>query len=370
MKHDTSDKLTLYMIGHAPDAGYLKRLIDGVRPIIRGIAFVNTDETDTCRKVLEDSGIPFAYAKLTYSDRSRFNFSECRNMAMDLAEKSFGGWLVWLDCDDVIEHPELILSTMQANPGADCYALPYDVSPDFDNVWKMRIHRHQGFRWQRKIHEELIPKKKNPKIVLMKDIPVKHMPDKSKSNHDFHISLLEQEADQDPNALAYLAKEHFNRNRHAECLKWAGRVISEHPIESEVYQAQLTAGLCHIALENSQAALHIWHDAIKTDPTRREAYYYIAETLAQQGGESTRKALGYAAACNAQIDRRIPGQNRNVYFTAGYKLHALIMLEVGYIEQAHEIIHRCKDFDDEAKQITLKIESRLLDAAIKQRDAA
>ena len=369
MKQDTKDKLTLYMIGHAPDANYLRRLLAVMKPVIRGIAFVNTDATDDCRKVVEESGIPSAVRDVRYANRKDFNFSECRNMALDLAEDVFGGWLIWLDCDDLPDRPERILDAMKAHPGKDGYALPYDVGPQQDNIFKTRIHRHQGWRWVRKVHEELVPEKERPCITLFKDIVVKHAPDEGKSNHDFHVSLLEQDT-KDPNSMSYLMKEHFNQNRHREAIKWAHKVIANHPRDFEVYAAHVTAGICHAGLEDMDAAIDEWQRAIRVMPQRREAHYYIAEVYAGRGYEWMPKALAYVAACNAQIDTHMPGQNRNIYACAGYKLHAKILHVMGYQEEAHQVIHRAKEFDDEAKEIVREIENRLKKNAIEQRDAA
>ena len=49
--HSTRDKLTLYLIGHAPDAGYLKRLLEQVKPIIKHVCFVCTDDKPDCHEV-------------------------------------------------------------------------------------------------------------------------------------------------------------------------------------------------------------------------------------------------------------------------------------------------------------------------------
>lgn len=370
MKQDTNDKLTLYMIGHAPDAHYLRRLLDTIKPIVRGIAFVNTDDKADCRTVIEQSGIPHVVKTLTYHNRADFNFSECRNMAMDMAQDAFGGWLMWLDCDDMVDRPERILTTIQAYPGKDGYAFPYDVGAQQDNIFKTRIHRHSGWRWTRKVHEELVPENKEPLITLFRDIIVTHSPDEGKSNHDFHISLLEQDGDTDPNAMAYLMKEHFHQNRHQQAIEWAHKVIENHPRDIEVYAAHLTAGVCHAGLEDMETALDDWNKAIRVMPHRREAHYYIAEVYASRGYGWMEKALAYVASCNAQIDTHMPGQNRAIYACAGYKLHAKILQAMGYHEQAHEVIHRAKEFDDEAKDIARDIEARLRENAIERRDAA
>lgn len=366
VKPDTSDKLTLYVIGHAPDAKLLERLLAQLKPILRGVAFINTDKKQDCEQVLQASGIDYAIEQKTYANRKDFDFSECRNMALKLAAERFGGWLLWLDCDDTVSEPQKLIELMQKHRH-EAYALPYDVSESCGNILKVRVHKSDGWHWVNKVHEELRCDKDAPDVAALRDFTIKHEPGE-KSNHDFHIELLIQQPD-DPNHCAYIAKEFFNSNRYEESIKWAEKVIKIHPFEIEQYNCLIIAGVSyHRTQQNEQAEL-CFKQAAALLPQRREAYFYLAVLYGTKGGEWTAKGLGYAAACNAQIDFAQPGQNAAIYRSAGYKIHAQYLHKLGQLNQAHSVIQRAKDVDDEVKEMTLAIESDMKNRAIERRAA-
>ena len=113
-------------------------------------------------------------------------------MALEMALEN-DGWCFWLDCDDTIENPELILETME-NSDYDCYLMPYKINHLSGNLNKIRIHK-AGWKWVGKVHEEVVPQVEDQSKVrgfLIDQVPVVHAPDDGKSNHDFHISLLKE----------------------------------------------------------------------------------------------------------------------------------------------------------------------------------
>lgn len=358
-------KPSLYLIGHSPDALFLERLLSQVKPHIDGIAFVNTDDTDTCRNILEKSGIKYFYETQTFAERSQFDFSLCRNRALNLARKHFDGWLMWLDLDDTITGLDRLTGLMQQHQHA-AYALPYDVADTCDNVIKVRIHRGDKWKWIGRVHEELICEGEKPDVAVLRDVVVKHEP-KDKSNHDFHIELLKAEGDH-PNNQAYIAKEYFNTFRYAEAIEWAEKAIAHHPYETEQYNCLLIAGVSYHRTGNNEAAEHCFKQALHILPHRREAYFYLS-MLCSLDEKKQAQALGYAAACNAQIDTHEAGQNAVIYNSAGYLVHAELLLNSGRPNQAHNVICRAKWIDDEVRKLTLKIEEAMKQNAIARRAA-
>lgn len=365
----TSDKLILYLIGHDPDAHYLERLLAQVKPIVRFVSFVAAGEGVKCNEVLKRSGIAHKIAHYNVNKREDFNFSDARNLALQGCNAYDDEWLFWLDCDDSIEQPERILAQMRKHAGADAYGLPYDVSACQSNLFKIRIHKHD-WHWRNKVHEELVcsdPNKK-PNITVISDCPVKHAPDKGKSNHDFHIELLTKACQNSPNEYAYIAKEHFNMGRWEQALEWFKKVIAVHPIEQEVFNAHLHVGLCEYKLGQHDNALESLYEAVKVRPYRREPYFFLAEIMATLGSDWHKRGLGLISACNAQSDFREPGQNAAIYDCVGYKLHARYLMRDKRWQLAHQVMQRAKTLDDEAQQIILEIEAAMKDAAIEQRD--
>lgn len=359
------------MIGHKPDAHYLDRMLGQVKPIIQSVSFVVTDDSpfDFWETIFDKHGIPFYLSRCEFESREQFDFSEARNKALNRCTSRLDDWFLWLDCDDTIEYPERILEQMEAHPGADAYGLPYDVSANQSNLFKIRIHKRGEWRWQNKVHEELVPTGNDkPNLTVLSSCPVKHSPDEGKSNHEFHLSLLKDACKNAPNEYCYIAKESFNLGRWDEALEWFRKVLSIHPMEIEIFNAHLHVGLCHYKLNRPDEAMKSLHRAAQHRPWRREPYFFLATIQGELGADWNQNALANAACCNAQSDHKEPGQNSVIYDCAGYKMHAKLLQAMGHLNSAHAVAMRAKIIDDELQAIILEIEEGLKDKAIAERD--
>lgn len=347
------------MIGHSPDCKYLERLLTKIKPILNSISFVVTDDKDDCIDVIKKTGLQHSIQRKIFPSREEFNFSEVRNMALDMALE-YGGWCFWLDCDDVIENPEELLSQVKERDDKECFLLPYHVNAHQSNIQKVRIHK-DNFRWVGNVHEECMPiianKDKQVQGLLLDDIPVYHRPDDEKSNHDFHISLLKKNIETSEADYTYLAKEYFNTLRFEEALSYIQKAIALHSYPHEKYNLMMMLGQCFMRLNQSGKAIQAWQDGIHYNPYRREAYYYLAEHYGQVGGtENIYKGLGYISACNAQINRKEPLQNDLIYRNLGYLLHARYLQKTLHYKEALTILEKVKDKNEEYKIIKKELD--------------
>ena len=348
------------MVGHSPDADYLKRLIDQVKPIIKHICFVCTDKEQAIHKVLSDSGIPFDCSFRVFDNREDFDFSLVRNMARQMAT-AHSGWCIWLDCDDTIESPERILTSMEKIE-AEAYALPYHVNPTSDNLFKIRVHKADEWHWVNTVHEELLPINQNggqKQVTLFRDIPVVHAPNADKSNHDFHISLLKKQIKMSPNDYCYLAKEYYNKLDYEGAIPWIEKAIAIHDVSIEIYNLWIMLAISYGYVGDQNSMVDAFFSAIKERPHRREAYFYMAEYCGKKGGKHAVKGLAYITACNAQRDAREALQHSKVYDSAGWKLHARYLQKIGEWQAALDIIQNAKVKDDEYDQIVGECEQAL-----------
>lgn len=351
--HNTNEaKLVLYMIGHAPDAHYLERLLKSMKGAIDHLCFVNTDETDDCLRVIEASGIPFDYDVHTFPERGQFDFSLVRNKARIMAEQ-IGGWVMWLDCDDVIDNPERIKKSMASIAG-EAYAMPYRVGESVSNLFKIRLHKAGQWHWVNPVHEELVPKERRDEkreVMLFREIEVVHSPDEGKSNHDFHIDLLKQSIKMAPADYCYLAKEHFNKCDFEGAVPWIEKALAIHDVSIEIYNLWLLLAISHSNLGNEDQMIDALHSAIKERPHRREAYFYLSEYYGKKGGKLVEKGFAYIKACNAQEDKREALQHASVYQTNGHKLHARYLQTVKDFRAAIEMAQQIESPDKETEQI-------------------
>tara|TARA_S200002703_G_C3773034_1_gene237961 strand:+ start:112 stop:1287 length:1176 start_codon:yes stop_codon:yes gene_type:complete len=390
VKHNTNDStkdrienlnengLFLYMIGHAPDAHYLDRLLNQVGPILGGLSFVNTDDETDCFEVLKKhqsyNGLQFFYENYVFADRAKFDFSLVRNMALKNAQKTWPNqWYFWLDCDDTIEDPERIIDLLTKHPGGEAYGLPYNVGPRATNLFKVRIHRGEKWHWANKVHEELTQGPgEQSKVTVFRDVEVVHAPDDFKSNHDFHISLLLDSVKNAPNEIAYLGKEYFNKGDHESALPWLQKASALAANEFEAYNLQILTGISLFNTNSEDLAIEEFEKAKKNRPWRREAYFYLAEILGKQGGEKNLK-LGFANICsgNAQPDMQEPLQHGEVYISLGWKLQASYLKTFNRFAAAHEALQNIPQemWDEGTQSLFAEIEKGMKEQALKEREA-
>jgi len=353
VKVNSKDKITLSMIGHAPDAHYLERLLKQIKPITAQICFVNTDQKPDCHNVLKSSGIPFDYELMTFEKRNQFDFSKARNAARVMACK-YSNTALWLDCDDIIEDIYQIPNAISKHE-ADAFAIKYNVSVSNPEILKIRLHNPNEWIWTNKVHEEIVPIKgtlKEKKIMLVRSCMIHHSPGERESHSDFHIELLKEECKEAPNQICYIGKEYFNSYRFDEAIPWLNKSILTHSSPYEIYNAYMMLGICYLNIEKSKKALAVFHDGLAHSPGRKEAYFYIAEYYASLGKiENIQRALAYILSCNAQIDSSAHVQNEYVYKTLCWRLEARLHLNTKNYKKAIHAANQASNPDKEILKI-------------------
>jgi len=344
------------MIGHGPDAKYLARLLPQLDGIIDGFSFVNTDETNDCFNVIKahklEAKHKYAYYldDITWENRKDFDFSKARNLALKNAwnlivdNEIIEPFAMWLDCDDTIADPQKLLQAIIDNYNAAGLIFSYNVNAANANIRKIRLHRISGWQWINKVHEELrYTTQEKPELVVCPDVEIVHSPDDDKSNHEFHIELLKEGCRDAPNQYAYIGKEYFNRGNYEEALPWLLQTAQIHDWPNEKYIAWLYAG--YIALnhlkDNDRAEEYLFK-AVRAQPQRREAWFFLAQICVRIGDKRMREALAYISCCNAQIDEKQAMQNDLIYNRDCYLLHAEILLIYGLKKQAGQCLDKVK----------------------------
>jgi tetratricopeptide (TPR) repeat protein len=349
------------MIGHAPDASYLKRLLDQIKPIIGKVFFVNTDDKTDCEEVIKASGLPYQIENKTFESRNAFDFSLVRNMALDMAGASEFKWSIWFDCDDTLDDAERIIEQMNKVKGG-AFALPYDVNDRTGNLFKIRIVQPSEWKWVNKIHEELVPadsKQDKRQVILFKEIRVTHSPEATKSNHDFHIDLLKEKIKMSPSDYCYLAKEHFNKLDYEAAIGWCRKAIAIHDVSIEIYNLWLMLAISQSQLGNEDGMVESLMSAILERPHRREAYYFLAEYYGKKGGKFVERGFGFITACTAHEDRAEPLTHQVIYKLNSDKLHARYLQKLDRWQEAIECAKKVSEPDDEVRLILSECEQAI-----------
>src|SRR3990167_5109471 len=206
------DKLALCMIIKADneEAKELDRCLSVVAPHVDGIFLTITGENEECEKIAKKYNAivsHFTWIK-DFSAARNFNFAQVTN------DYEF---TIWLDCDDIIDHPEKIKEVLNlVDPRVDGVIVNYAYQLDkygrsVAAHWRMRIKRKgSDFIWKAKIHEDLLSDS-NAGVAKTYDFQVLHLAkpgrrnDSVKRNLEILLDEMNQQGDEpDPRLLYYL----------------------------------------------------------------------------------------------------------------------------------------------------------------------
>ena len=288
-------KICLYLIGHAPDAAYVKRLLDSASGSFDYVYYVDTTvvpdwmpgEPPTILELQDwarENSLETQVVHTRFSARDEdgvFDFSVARNRALDSAKETFtdAAWFYWLDLDDVLTpgSAERIRDAAETSD-AEIIGWPYIVATA-DGLLRDRMTRRDfPGRWRERCHEMIWFKREEHKAEVRRDISVKHQPFPGKQNHLSHIQLLQHDLKHTNRKYLYIGKEFFNIQRYGEALANLQIYLSlpdGNPIE--MYNAKLQVAKIHWITKNYTAMRSTLYEATDIEPGRREAFYYLAE---------------------------------------------------------------------------------------------
>jgi hypothetical protein len=180
------------------------------------------------------------------------DFSSARQAADDLAT---GEWVIWCDMDDEILGLDR-LREMAAGAGDDIGAFfcHYQYAQDGDGntvseLWRERLVRHDGTRWQGRLHEH--------KIIMRPVVQVDpsvarwvHHRDHTQRTGERNLRILEAWDRDEPGTariIQSIAMEYLGMERHAEAADTFARYLAC-PGEPPDRRAQSTRHMCVMLL--------------------------------------------------------------------------------------------------------------------------
>lgn len=199
---------------------YLGQCLTSVANYVDEIIIVDTGSKDATKKIAAHFG-----AKI-FDYKWDDDFAAARNFSFS---KATGEWVLWLDADDTVEHPEKLRSICQNAP-ATCGVvfLNYDYQVDDDGTvrvkqWRDRIIRNNGsITWKGRLHETPVEVRRVTKARSTEANIVHHAkPDRWQQSSDRNLRILEKQIvdekdNPDPRTMFYLASVYRERGRDDE----------------------------------------------------------------------------------------------------------------------------------------------------------
>jgi glycosyltransferase involved in cell wall biosynthesis len=239
------------------------------------------------------------------------DFAAARNMsfalAIDLPEPP--DWLMWMDCDDVLEEGmgEVIKAAV-----ADCkedwiladYWLPQHGKP----VPRERLFRRGTAGWVNGVHEKCVPISDNPeneslKVRVRRDIRITHDPLPGKTgSQERNMNILLWRDKETQHIKFYLHYENFLLSRREEAVKYGLEALRLHDLDG-VYRYEVLMNMALLA-EKNEHGQDMLKRAIKVCDHRREAWHLLS--LLQIDAKQFEEAIETAKHCLTLPAPKIP----------------------------------------------------------------
>jgi glycosyltransferase involved in cell wall biosynthesis/tetratricopeptide (TPR) repeat protein len=205
----------LIVKGTDDEAPHLKRCLENIKDHVDGI-FLNVNNPKGQVATPEILRLAHTHATSYITTDWHDNFAEARNA--NLAQVPDGyDWVIWLDTDDTIDHPEKISEVAEVSKNFDSIFVDYLYDrDDEDNPQTVhlvaRMFKNNGsHEWKGRIHETLI-ETRGVTQGATKDFIVIHHADEARTQASFkrNIDMLEMQLkdetdDPDPRTFYYLA---------------------------------------------------------------------------------------------------------------------------------------------------------------------
>lgn len=329
---------------------HLYTCLDSIMAHVDGIYLNINGENPTVPKELEEKLKPIPHGIITTTWNN--NFAEARNANLAQVPEEFD-WVIWLDTDDTVRHPEKIREVAEESKGYDCIYVDYEYDhDDHGNVTTThmvgRLFKNNGsHHWNPKtrIHETL-SETRSVSQGMTKDFTVVHHADGERTQESFqrNITMLEDQLKAereapDPRTFYYLASTYMDAgylddslhmfNKYLELSGWdqersvaltkMGRIYSE---KGDNTEARKMFAWAHgedphnpeprVELASLEVAQGQWQKAIQwltevekldthqttleTNPltTTFRTYMLLAESYLNCGGEKIELAEKYA----------------------------------------------------------------------------
>ncbi len=258
----------------------LARCLQSIRDGVDEIVVVDTGSTDATKTIAAAHGA--RVVDWAWQD----DFAAARQHAFDLAT---GGWVMWLDADDVVAGADRIRPLLESAPsnviGFYCqYVLARNERRVPTHVsWRERCVRSGSFRWAGRVHEVLVATGAGAIIktdqVVVDHLPVSNHGDQTRRN----LRILEDEVASrgdapEPRLLFYLGREYADSGDTTRAIETLQRYVTIGTWADERYLAQVQIGDLFRRHGKYSDALDAYLAALKIHPQWPDAYFGLAAT--------------------------------------------------------------------------------------------
>lgn len=281
-------KFSLAMIckGDKEEATHLERALRSVDGVF--------DETIIVANARKVKDIPNIFGRLAKQHKAKLikaewheDFSEMRNLSFN---ECTGDIIFWMDADDVISNPKKLREVAEKMPDwCDSIFLNYHYAVDEQGTvvaehWRERLIRNNGaYVWKGRLHETPIETRttnntKNSEVWVVHQTTDYRGGQALERNMRILQAQLKDEGDEpDPRTVYYLARCYEESGYIKDALELYRTYVTFSGWAEERALAYISIGNIEQKLENSNAAIDAYLQAIKEHEDNPEPYICIAQ---------------------------------------------------------------------------------------------
>ena len=295
--------------------------------------------------VCKELGMPATF--LQYHNRSEFphidNFSEARQLAWEAAEQTKADYLLWADCDDILEEGSAeTISAVATEAKYDVGVIPYKVKGDVhvgQEVMRERLIRNDGrSRWRYPIHEQLAFSKPSSYVVI-RGAQFTHKPHHEKTgSHQRNVSILSAAVEDTARNYYYLHQEYFDAGNFKASKECAAVALNAHPRLETLERYETLLNLAQT--EDGQKAKLYAAEAFELMPDRREALALLTNYALIDGNHDKALALARLLMSIPKPTRSYWSLNHTWYTWKGAELYLQCLRLAGQETESFEQRYR------------------------------
>lgn len=262
-------------------AEHLAQTLESAKVICDELIVVDTGSTDNTVEIAKSFG-----AKVFQFDWID-DFGAARNESF---KHCTGDWIIWLDCGDVIP-PEAVVGFQNLKKHLA------ENGDDFDFVWlninrgiaddgsvvfrfnTPRLVRRTAFAgWVGAVHEYL--DKSGERAMLGQGAWVNDPLALNNKPTERNLKILQRlidDGDESNRTAFYYANELRDLKRWPQAISAYKRFIKMKYLSWEYYDALISLAMCHKQVNDEDAMIDCYHQAIRFDPTRAEAFVGLGD---------------------------------------------------------------------------------------------
>jgi glycosyltransferase involved in cell wall biosynthesis len=258
----------------------LQQICDDI-VIVRAIGSLEPDKTIEIAKGLGCHCFEYFNQPLVSDWKHLDDFGRARNFAFEKAYDLSGndGWVMWADCDDVIE-PEMaephLKAIAECPDDHDWILTDYVIPEQNKRSPRERFFRFKTGWWYRPIHENVQPSK-DVKVNIRRDLEIVHKPAQGNRNsNERNMRILMHNDKMSSHYKFYLHYENFIFGKNELAAKYGAEALAMQDLDG-VHRYEILLNCAN--LTSGEVALNFVKQAKTLEPKRREAYGLEASIL-------------------------------------------------------------------------------------------